>query len=124
MDKTTPKNTPWKCGTDNRISDSIGRTVADCRYVTEQGLAIVTAANAYDKLRRDNEALLEALKKALPLARRNCWLAYAWNDHNFAPAHKEARSECARLGITSFESANEYLEGADAAIKQAEEGRG
>lgn len=41
-----PKNLPWTLGSDNRISDCVGRTVADCRYISSQGNEIVYAVNA------------------------------------------------------------------------------
>ncbi len=44
------------------------------------------------------------------LARRCLWLAFVWNDHNFGPAHLEARKEAESHGITSFEAANSWLE--------------
>jgi hypothetical protein len=44
------------------------------------------------------------------LARRCLWLAYVWNDRNFKAAHHEARAEAERLGITTFEQANDWIE--------------
>lgn len=44
------------------------------------------------------------------LARRTLWIAYCWNDHNFGPAHLEARREAERAGIGSFEEANKFIE--------------
>ena len=128
MDKATLR--PWKVSNRYGIEGANGERVSLSRFTLSSGekcdandSLVLEAVNAYDKLKRDNEALLEALKKALPLARRNCWLAYVWNDHNFEAAHKEARSECARLGITSFDSANEHLADAEEAIKKVEVGR-
>ena len=43
------------------------------------------------------------------LARRCLWLAFCWNDHNFGPAHEEARKEALKHGIDSFDAANEWL---------------
>ena len=43
------------------------------------------------------------------LARRCLWIAFCWNDHNFEAAHKEARKEAEKHGITSFDEANHFL---------------
>jgi len=48
-------------------------------------------------------------EKLIALARRCLHLAYVWNDHNFPEAHIEAREQAQRLGINSFEAANEFL---------------
>jgi hypothetical protein len=45
------------------------------------------------------------------MARRLLWIAFVWNDHNFGPAHEEARSEARRHGITSLDDANAWLDG-------------
>lgn len=47
--------------------------------------------------------------KLLALAKRCLFLAYVWNDHNFADAHIEAREQAQRLGINNLEMANEFL---------------
>lgn len=47
------------------------------------------------------------------LARRLLWLAFCWNDHNFDAAHKCAREEAARHGITDLDKANDWLSGRD-----------
>ena len=51
-------NLPWKLGADNRISNNDGLTVADCRYVANQGPRIVQAVNEREPLR---EMLFRAL---------------------------------------------------------------
>lgn len=48
------------------------------------------------------------------LARRCLWLAFCWNDHNFGPAHEEARKEALKHGIDSFDAENEWLAAAPA----------
>lgn len=52
------------------------------------------------------------------LARRCLWLAFCWNDHNFGPAHEEARKEALKHGIDSFDAANEWLAAAPSAGSQ------
>lgn len=59
-----------------------------------------------------SERVPEAVRDAL--ARRCLWLAFCWNDHNFGPAHEEARKEALKHGIDSFEAANEWLAAAPA----------
>lgn len=46
----------------------------------------------------------------LKLALRTLWIAYVWNDHNFGPAHKEARKTCQNAGIKTFDQANAWIE--------------
>lgn len=55
--------TPWKFGEDGRISDALGRTVADCRYRAKQGEFIVTAVNSHAALQQANERMREALEQ-------------------------------------------------------------
>jgi hypothetical protein len=56
-------------------------------------------------------AELEKNQQAIQaLARRTLWIAFCWNDHNFGPAHLEARKEAERAGIDSFEAANRFIE--------------
>ena len=54
--KLEPINTPWVHTETNRIVNSYNRTVANCRYVADQGAAIVRTVNCH----RD---LVEAIKK-------------------------------------------------------------
>lgn len=49
-------------------------------------------------------------EELIALARRCLWIAYCWNDHNFEPANTYARTEAEKLGIQSFEHANEWLD--------------
>jgi type II secretory pathway component PulL len=63
-----------------------------------------------DDLESDIAKARESNGKLQSLARRTLWLAYVWNDHNFGPAHQEARTEAKKNGIESFEQANEFLE--------------
>ena len=56
------------------------------------------------------------------MARRCLWLAFCWNDHNFGPAHEEARKEALKHGIDSFDAANEWLAAAPSAGSQKEQG--
>lgn len=66
---------------------------------------------------RDRAAL--ATQPAVPsqdavtvaLARRLLWIAYVWNDHNFDYAHREARREAEKHGITNLDEANAWLAG-------------
>lgn len=62
------------------------------------------------------EAAPEPVRDAL--ARRCLWLAFCWNDHNFGPAHEEARKEALKHGIDSFDAANEWLAAAPSAGSQ------
>jgi len=56
-------------------------------------------------------AELEKHQQAIQaLARRTLWIAYCWNDHNFGPAHVEARKEAERFGIDGFHAANAFIE--------------
>ena len=61
---------------------------------------------------RAQGAVPEPVRDAL--ARRCLWLAFCWNDHNFGPAHEEARKEALKHGIDSFDAANEWLAAAPA----------
>lgn len=65
-------------------------------------------------------AMLQGLDETLlKLARRTLWIAYVWNDHNFGPAHIEARNTCKALGIMTFDQANEWLAAPDVAPSAA-----
>ncbi len=67
----------------------------------------------------ESELEMERITKRMPtiitteiveqLAFRTLWIAYAWNDHNFEPAHVVARETCEKLGITSLEQAQNLL---------------
>ena len=46
----------------------------------------------------------------IALARRCLWIAYVWNDHNFEAAHKCAKEEAEKHGITSIEDANCWID--------------
>lgn len=49
-------------------------------------------------------------ERLLLLARRTLHTAFAWNDHNFEPAHKMAKQEAKDCGIDSTEEAEEFLQ--------------
>jgi hypothetical protein len=49
-------------------------------------------------------------EKLVKLARKTLWTAFVWNDHNFKPAHEEARKLCKELGINSLDEANAFLD--------------
>ena len=69
---TIAKNTPWRLGIDNRIADSIGLTVADCRYASQQGEAIVEAVNSYADHEREVAELKGLLREVRELAVTAC----------------------------------------------------
>lgn len=74
------------------------------------GDAICNYIQGFDRptpMMADNAALVA-------LGRRALWLAYTWNDHNFGPAHKEARLEAEKWGIRSQEDATAFIDKLDA----------
>ena len=83
--------------------------------ITPCGAAHVLAYEAFKAgaaWQRAQGAVPEPVRDAL--ARRCLWLAFCWNDHNFGPAHEEARKEALKHGIDSFDAANEWLAAAPA----------
>lgn len=54
----------------------------------------------------------EQYRKLLILAKRTMHTAHVWNDHNFVDsAYKLAKQTTASVGITSYDEANNFLEG-------------
>ena len=83
--------------------------------ITPKGAAHDLAYEAFKAgaaWQRAQGAVPEPVRDAL--ARRCLWLAFCWNDHNFGPAHEEARKEALKHGIDSFDAANEWLAAAPA----------
>lgn len=58
----------------------------------------------------------------IELARRCLWLAFCWNDHNFGPAHEQARKEAAKHGIGSMDEANVFLENVVDGVRELPDG--
>ena len=73
---TIAKNTPWRLGIDDRIADSTGRTVADCRYASQQGGVIVEAINSNADYEREVAKLKELLRS---------WVAAAVDEMRYSP---------------------------------------
>lgn len=61
------------------------------------------------KTTKTSDVQMSEQDKLLALAKRCLFLAYVWNDYNFADAHIEAREQAQRLGINNLEMANEFL---------------
>ncbi|RJX83451.1 hypothetical protein D3M70_00010 [Pseudomonas sp. LS-2] len=97
----------WKCGNEIDLDDYVTRLQAE-NAALQQRLNV--ADQRVDDLESDIAKARESNGKLQSLARRTLWLAYVWNDHNFGPAHQEARTEAKKNGIESFEQANEFLE--------------
>jgi hypothetical protein len=68
------------------------------------------------------QELVEAAEKSQQLAYRLLWIAFAWNDHNFKPAHEEAKETCVKCGISTLTEADEFLLKMDAALARVTEG--
>ena len=98
------------------------KTMNEERVAFEAWLGITPKGAAHDLAyeafkagaawQRAQGAVPEPVRDAL--ARRCLWLAFCWNDHNFGPAHEEARKEALKHGIDSFDAANEWLAAAPA----------
>lgn len=81
--------------------------VIELNQTVVSGFTAVDMDNAARDGFRDGKASRD---EAVKLARRTLWIAFNWNDHNFGPAHLQARKEAEELGITTFEQANAWLE--------------
>lgn len=51
----------------------------------------------------------EQYRKLVILARRALHTAFVWNDHNFECARKLSEETAKSVGITSFDSANNFI---------------
>lgn len=51
----------------------------------------------------------EDYEKLVVLARRTLWIAYCWNDHNFAAPETYATSDAKSKGFKDLKDANEWL---------------
>ena len=51
----------------------------------------------------------EEYEKLVALARRTLWIAYCWNDHNFAAPETYATSDAKTNGFKDLEDANKWL---------------
>ena len=112
----------WGMGRTLQQIDSAGdlpESIVNARHALAATATVASADDTY-MLKREIHNLKRHIEDYCPapasaeqpaveaMARRLVWLAFVWNDHNFAAAHKEARIECDKWGIKTRGDAEKF----------------